>query len=273
MFASVRQIARPALGLAALARAPAAAAVVATPLGGATATTIARGISFTRAKARRQDANQYARSRGFDLGSFNMLQFLNHEQMNSTPEMRRRTELLKDSNPKGLSAGAIVSVTYRISKKNDDQASFTTLLGTVLAVRRKQLGSNILMRVDMSDTSGSGDSEIIEVTVPVFSPLITKLEVMRPYRARRSKLYYLRDQDDERFPLDVVPVLRTYQERQAAIQRREQRLAQEREIAQAAELKRAAARQSQVTRVEETMSAEDAVAAPEQEDITDAGKK
>lgn len=101
-----------------------------------------------------------------------------------------RRDLLSAKTPQTVvRTGDIVRVVYhkRPNMKMDD------LYGYVLGINKKQhgtlLGSSLLLRNHFAKTA-------VEVRVPVFSPLIERIDIIkRPERRRRrNKHYYIRDQ-------------------------------------------------------------------------------
>ena len=79
-------------------------------------------------------------------------------------------------------AGSLLRVTY---SDPFHPAGVTSFSGVCMAVRRKLLGSNFVLRNHVGGHS-------LEKTFETYSPFIRKIEVLKLQRTRRSKLYYLR---------------------------------------------------------------------------------
>ncbi|MGI6341295.1 MAG: 50S ribosomal protein L19 [Minisyncoccales bacterium] len=84
-----------------------------------------------------------------------------------------------------IRAGDMVKVYQRIKEKNKERVQ--VFEGQVLFTKHgKGIGSTITVRKVLS---GVG----VEKTFPIHSPLIEKIEVVKKLKARRAKLYYLRE--------------------------------------------------------------------------------
>jgi large subunit ribosomal protein L19 len=83
-----------------------------------------------------------------------------------------------------LKAGDIVKIHRKI--KEGDKERIQIFEGIVVSVKGKQSSSPMatIRRV----TFGTG----VEITVPLFSPAISKIEIVKQAKVRRAKLYYLR---------------------------------------------------------------------------------
>lgn len=96
-----------------------------------------------------------------------------------------RRKLVGKSAKESLSAGDVVRVVYD-SKK----CSYDNFVGYVLAVNRKNLvqDATLLLRNQISRTA-------VEALIPVFSPLIERIDVLRRAdgRRKRNKHYYIRN--------------------------------------------------------------------------------
>ncbi len=91
---------------------------------------------------------------------------------------------LRDNIPE-IRAGDIVRVHQKIVDKNKERIQIFE--GQVLFTKHgKEIGATITVRKVLS---GIG----IEKTFPIHSPLVEKIEVVKKLKARRAKLYYLRD--------------------------------------------------------------------------------
>ena len=84
-----------------------------------------------------------------------------------------------------LNAGDIVKVHRKI--KEGEKERVQVFEGIVVSVKGKQSSSPMatIRRVAF----GIG----VEITIPVLSPRIAKIEILKQAKVRRSKLYYLRD--------------------------------------------------------------------------------
>ena len=84
-----------------------------------------------------------------------------------------------------IRAGDMVKVYQRIKEKNKERVQIFE--GQVLFAKHgKGIGATITVRKVLS---GVG----VEKTFPIHSPLIEKIEVVKKLKARRAKLYYLRE--------------------------------------------------------------------------------
>ncbi len=83
-----------------------------------------------------------------------------------------------------LEAGDIVKVHRKIKEGGKERVQIFE--GIVVSVKGKQSSSPTatIRRVSF----GTG----VEITVPIFSPTISKVEITKKAKVRRSKLYYLR---------------------------------------------------------------------------------
>lgn len=84
-----------------------------------------------------------------------------------------------------IRTGDMVKVHHRIKDKNKERIQIFE--GQVLFAKHgKGIGATITVRKVLS---GVG----IEKTFPIHSPLVEKIEVVKKLKARRAKLYYLRE--------------------------------------------------------------------------------
>ena len=116
-----------------------------------------------------------------------LLGFLENEQVGKMG-LRTRQAMLDRSQPDHLAAGCVVQMIS--SKTSKRRTAFT---GTCIAVRRNGIGSNFVLRNTVLD-------EGVEITFPLYSPLITSIRVLKRERVRRAKLYYLKGNQEK----DVV---------------------------------------------------------------------
>ncbi len=97
------------------------------------------------------------------------------------------TEIEKEFLPKDLppvKPGDEVSLHWKI--KEGDKERVQVFTGTVLGIRGKGTGRTITIR---KVSHGEG----VERVIPLCSPLIQKLTVLKPGKTSRAKLYYLRN--------------------------------------------------------------------------------
>ena len=118
-----------------------------------------------------------------------LLGFLENEQVGKMG-LRTRQAMLDRSQPDHLAPGCVVQVQMISSKTSKRRTAFT---GTCIAVRRNGIGSNFVLRNTVLD-------EGVEITFPLYSPLITSIRVLKRERVRRAKLYYLKGNQEK----DVV---------------------------------------------------------------------
>lgn len=95
-----------------------------------------------------------------------------------------RRKLVGKSPKDSISAGDVVRVVYD-SKK----CSYDNFVGYVLAVNRKNLiqDASLQLRNQISKTA-------VEATIPIFSPLIERIDILRKAdsRRKRNRHYYIR---------------------------------------------------------------------------------
>ena len=98
--------------------------------------------------------------------------------------MDERKWLLSKRNPDRLTPGSIVRVERILGVDNPKPLIYT---GTVIAIYRKGVGSSFRIINKVND-------EMIEFGFQIYSPLIKKIEILKPGNEKRSKLFYLRDE-------------------------------------------------------------------------------
>ncbi|SCU89108.1 LADA_0E13718g1_1 [Lachancea dasiensis] len=95
-----------------------------------------------------------------------------------------RRELISKHNKERLRAGDVVRVAY-----NSQKCKYDNLMGYVLSVDRKEItqDASILLRNQYAKT-------FVEVRVPIFSPVIERIDLIRRAdgRRQRNKHYYIR---------------------------------------------------------------------------------
>lgn len=116
----------------------------------------------------------------------NILKKLSQEQLDSKLDANNeRRKLLAKGHKDCLKAGDIIRVVYDQSKCNYD-----TFVGYVLSVDRKELieDASVLLRNQVAKT-------MVEMRIPIFSPLIERIDVLRKSdgKRKRNKHYYIRN--------------------------------------------------------------------------------
>jgi len=84
-----------------------------------------------------------------------------------------------------LKSGDIVKIHRKI--KEGDKERIQIFEGIIVSVKGKQSSSPMITVRRVSFGTG------VEITVPLYSPAISKIEVVKRAKVRRSKLYYLRE--------------------------------------------------------------------------------
>jgi len=95
-------------------------------------------------------------------------------------------EIEKDYMPKrklNFSPGDTVKIHYKI--KEGEKERIQIFEGTVIAIKNKGLSKTFTVR---KFSYGVG----VERIFPLYSPLISKIEVVKKGKVRRAKLYYIR---------------------------------------------------------------------------------
>ncbi|SCU78088.1 LANO_0A02058g1_1 [Lachancea nothofagi CBS 11611] len=116
----------------------------------------------------------------------NLLKQLSEKDLNDSLDPQKwRRELISTHNKDRLRAGDVVRVAY-----NSQKCKYDNLMGYVLSVDRKVLtqDASILLRNQYAKT-------FVEVRVPIFSPLIDRIDLIRRAdgRRQRGKHYYIRN--------------------------------------------------------------------------------
>lgn len=84
-----------------------------------------------------------------------------------------------------LKSGDIVKIHRKI--KEGDKERIQIFEGIIVSIKGKQSSSPMVTVRRVSFGTG------VEITVPLYSPAISKIEVVKRAKVRRSKLYYLRE--------------------------------------------------------------------------------
>ena len=106
---------------------------------------------------------------------------------------------IKDNKQLQLQPGDIVRVTTKLQE--GDKTRLQAYEGTVMSIRGSGPSATFTVR---RDAAGFG----VERIFPLYSPLITGIEILRRQRVRRAKLTYLRDAGRRRFKEDVAAMQR-----------------------------------------------------------------
>jgi ribosomal protein L19 len=98
--------------------------------------------------------------------------------------------LIDKESPGCVYPGSIVRVvSYLTLSKPDLSSSFT---GVLIGIKRRGNQTSFRLR---SSVLGTG----VELQVPIFSPMVKQVQVLKHIKARRNKLYYLRNKEKKDF--------------------------------------------------------------------------
>jgi large subunit ribosomal protein L19 len=86
-----------------------------------------------------------------------------------------------------LRSGNIVKVHRKVKEGGKERTQ--VFEGIIISIKGKQSSSPMITVRKVSFGVG------VEITVPVFSPLVEKIEVVKKAKTRQAKLYYLRRKD------------------------------------------------------------------------------
>lgn len=98
-----------------------------------------------------------------------------------------------------MQPGDVVRVSMKITE--GDKERIQAFEGTVLAMRGSGPSKTITVRREVGKFG-------VERILPLYSPLITGIEIVRRQKVRRAKLTYLRDSARRRFKEDVLAMQR-----------------------------------------------------------------
>jgi len=116
------------------------------------------------------------------------LTFLRREQRKCL-DHDERWKLFDKNSPDRVTAGSVLKVTYHQSKSETARPAVFT--GVLIAVRRHPSEPTFSIRA-IVDTIG------VEQLFPVFSPMISKIEVIkRAIKVKSNKAYWLRDNPEK----------------------------------------------------------------------------
>ena len=93
-------------------------------------------------------------------------------------------EQMKDKHPGQFKVGDTVKVHFKIVEGKTERVQIYE--GLVIAMKNSKVGKTFTVR---KISYGVG----VERVFPLYSPRIVKVEVMRPGKVRRAKLYYIRE--------------------------------------------------------------------------------
>lgn len=146
--------------------------------------------------------------------------------------------------------------------KEGDKERMQVFEGIVTAIAGSGLGRTFTVR---RVTAGFG----IERIFPMFSPLVTDVEVVRATKVRRAKLTYLRKQETQKRRKEDASLMRKVQEervaKQHAKEEAEHKEREEREAAERAAKESASAHKRQADEAAEAKQTEETEAAEKKE--------
>src|SRR3989344_2199578 len=132
---------------------------------------------------------------------------------------------VKDKERPQLRAGDEVRVEMKVQE--GEKTRLQTFDGIMLGVRGSGPSTTFMVR---RETGGFG----VERIFPLYSPLITNIEIVRRQKVRRAKLTYLRQAGRRRFKEDVLAMQR-YVKEEAALRQAQGK--EKKRLAEAAEEK------------------------------------
>ena len=118
--------------------------------------------------------------------------FLRESELDSIKKrgLESRLQLISRRSPDRLRAGDIIRVKRKFMESSNRTLQFT---GICMGINRSGLGSSLIVR-SVIDRVG------VEQTFPVFSSLITQIDIVKRGRFRKAKLYFLRRKSGKRLP-------------------------------------------------------------------------
>ena len=99
-------------------------------------------------------------------------------------EIKAIEEAQMKTNPDNFKVGDTVKVHFKIIEGKNERVQIYE--GLVIAMKNSRVGKTFTVR---KNSYGVG----VERVFPFHSPRVVKVEVMRPGKVRRAKLYYIRD--------------------------------------------------------------------------------
>ncbi len=142
---------------------------------------------------------------------------------------------IKDINRPILKAGDIVRIGTKVVE--GDKSRVQAFEGTVLGIRGSGPSTSFTVRRETGKFA-------VERVFPLYSPLITNIEIVKRQKIRRAKLYYLRQEGRRRVKEDELAMQRHVKEESDqkrlaadAVKRAEEAVAEEEKQAKKAEEK------------------------------------
>lgn len=126
----------------------------------------------------------------------------------------------KDTDRPRLRTGDIVRVETRVTE--GEKTRLQTFEGTVLGVRGSGPSVTFTVRREVGRFA-------VERIFPLFSPLITSIEIVKRQKVRRAKLNYLRERARRRVKEDELNMQRHVKEEAVKKQRAEEKAAKQEE--------------------------------------------
>jgi len=143
-----------------------------------------------------------------------------------------------------LAPGDIVRISTKITE--GDKERIQTFEGTVLSMRGSGPSCTFTVRREVGKFG-------VERIFPLYSPLITAIEIVKRQKVRRAKLTYLRDRARRRFKEDVLSMQRHVKaeaDKKRLAEEAERRAKEEAEAAEKAKLKAEEAKTAETTKEE-----------------------
>jgi large subunit ribosomal protein L19 len=109
--------------------------------------------------------------------------------------------------PGDFKVGDTVKVHFKIIEGKNERIQIYE--GLVIAMKNAQVGRTFTVR---KNSYGVG----VERVFPLYSPRIAKVEVVRPGKVRRAKLYYIREKIGKSAKIKELIIRKTPQEKSAA---------------------------------------------------------
>jgi len=113
------------------------------------------------------------------------------------------------SDPGSFKIGDTVKVHFKIIEGKNERIQVYE--GLVIAMKNAQVGKTFTVR---KNSYGVG----VERVFPLYSPRIAKVEVMRPGKVRRAKLYYIREKIGKGAKIKELIIKKSAKHAAAAVQ-------------------------------------------------------
>ena len=134
----------------------------------------------------------YAIDRQRSTGGVGIMRTIHEKELQRLDPTGTRRALLDKQSPTCLTPGSTVIIKRQSCLSNP---AVHTFIGVLIEVRRKGTASSITLRNVLHRQS-------VELSIPVFSPLVKGIEVVRKVRRfRRARLTFLRDSKRKETPL------------------------------------------------------------------------